>query len=201
MAMEALDLKCIVEAIIFAAGRPVKFEEIQETLGDTPKKNIEEAIEILEKEYSGNGKGIMLMEVAGGYQFSTIPEHIDWLKKFFISQRKYKFTKASLETLAIIAYKQPAMRIEIESIRGVNVGEVLHNLLEKGLIKIVGRKALPGRPLLYGTTDRFLMHFGLRDLSDLPSLEEFEKKLSEIDINREIDEMEEMSESSQNKET
>jgi segregation and condensation protein B len=167
-------IKAIIEALIFASESPLAPEKIRAVFPDMEKKEIQEIIQQLMTDYQERQGGIQIQEVAGGFQFRTNSELGAWVKKLK-SQKPQTLSPASLETLAIIAYKQPIVKSEIESIRGVDVGGPLKNLLEKKLIRIMGRKDVPGRPIIYGTTKKFLEVFNLRDLTDLPNLREFKE--------------------------
>jgi len=162
--------------LIFAADKPILLQEMKEVLKETDNRVICEAIGSLQKEYESQGRSFQIVEVAGGFRMSTRPQFGEWLKKFYKFRHRERLSLAALETLAIIAYKQPIIRAEIEAIRGVDVAGVLHSLLEKKLIRIMGRKEVIGRPLIYGTTNRFLEHFGLKSLSELPRVEEFKER-------------------------
>jgi len=176
--VKADEIKNIIEALLLVTNNPLKPPQVAELLG-ADEGEVEEAFERLKAEYDSRGGGIQVVEIAGGYQFSTRPEYAGWIRKFFKKQVPTRLSRAALETLAIIAYKQPITKAEIDAIRGVNSEGVINSLLAKGLITISGRKKAPGRPLLYSTTDKFLHHFGLKDLSDLPSLEEIEEMFGE----------------------
>ena len=161
------DLKSIVEALIFASPDPVTMKTLTKLLDSEPKEDIVAAVEALKQEYTRES-GLTLVEVAGGYQIVTRPELHEWVRRLFHERTTQKLTVASLETLAVIAYKQPVTAPEISEIRGVNTIGVLGTLVERRLVKVVGRKQVVGRPFLYGTTREFLDRFGLNDLSDLP---------------------------------
>ena len=169
--MDIHDLIPLAEALIFAADGPIKAERMAEAL-DVPLADIREAIEALEMDYAERPRGFFLQEVAGGYQLRTRPEYADYLRKLGRS-RPFRFSRPALESLAIIAYRQPVTRSEIEYLRGVDSGSVLKTLLEKRLVRILGKKDVPGKPMIYGTTREFLELFGLPDLSSLPTLSEF----------------------------
>jgi len=165
------DLIPLSEALIFAAEGPIKAERMAEAL-DVSLADIREAIEALEVDYAERPRGFFLQEVAGGYQLRTRPEYAEYLRKLGRS-RPFRFSRPALESLAIIAYRQPVTRSEVEYLRGVDSGSVLKTLLEKRLIRILGKKDVPGKPMIYGTTREFLELFGLPDLSSLPTLNEF----------------------------
>ena len=169
--LDSSQLKAIVEALLFASPEPLTLKMLQKLLSDEPKEDVVAAVSALQQEYLGRG-GIHLAEIAGGYQITTRPEFHDWVRRLFHERTSQKLSVASLETLAVIAYKQPITAAEIGEIRGVNTSGVLSTLMERHLIKIVGRKNVIGRPFLYGTTKEFLIRFGLRDLNDLPRVED-----------------------------
>ncbi|MFN3505207.1 MAG: SMC-Scp complex subunit ScpB [Caldimicrobium sp.] len=170
--------KKVIEAILFCAGKPLKIKEILDII--EKKLSAEEVLNILEelqREYAG--RGLRIAQVAGGFRVESAPEVAPYLKKLFPSQG-IKWSKPLLETLAIIAYFQPITKAEISAKRGgVEVSPLIKTLLEKNFIRIIGRKPIPGRPLLYGTTSFFLEYFGLKSLEDLPPLSELEKIFSE----------------------
>jgi len=167
-------LKPIIESLIFAAESAISFERIFGALEGEEKAAVKAALSELIEDYRARAGGFYIEEVASGYQFRTNPEFAPWLRRFFKIGMQ-KISKAAMETLAVIAYKQPVTRGEIEGIRGVDSGGVLATLMEKRFIRIVGRKELPGRPVVYGTTKEFLETFELRDLSCLPSLKDLKK--------------------------
>ena len=170
------ELKAIVEALIFASPEPLSLKALVKLLGTEPKEDVAAALDELKKDYERPG-GLTMVEVAGGYQIVTRPELNDWVRRLFHEQSASKLTIAGLETLAVIAYKQPITALEITEIRGVNTTGVLSTLLERHLIKIVGRKNVVGRPFLYATTKEFLIRFGLKDLNDLPKIEDMAEAL------------------------
>ncbi|MFI5394901.1 MAG: SMC-Scp complex subunit ScpB [Candidatus Binatia bacterium] len=161
----------IIESVLFAAAAPVSLRRLVEILAGPPSKEVQAAVARLMQEYAPGQRGIQLREVAGGYQFRTARENAEWVRAIF-REKPARMGRAALETLAIVAYKQPVTRAEIEAIRGVDVDGVLSTLLSRRLIKIGGRKEAVGRPLLYGTTPEFLEVFGLKDMNELPSLKE-----------------------------
>jgi segregation and condensation protein B len=165
------DLKAIIEALIFASPEPLTPKTLATLLDGEPPERIVAALDALKQDYARPG-GLQLVEVAGGYQIVTRPELHEWVRRLFHEQAKQRLSVAALETLAIIAYRQPITAAEIAEIRGVSATGVLGTLLERRLIKVVGRKRVVGRPFLYGTTNEFLAQFGLRDLSELPRIEE-----------------------------
>jgi segregation and condensation protein B len=171
------NLKAVIEALILTSEAPLTLEKICAVVEDVDKAEIRKVIEELIVEYDERQSGICLTEVAGGFQFRTRPELSSWVKKLK-GTKPASLSPAALETLAIVAYRQPIVKAEIESIRGVDVSAPLKGLLEKKLIRIVGRKDVPGKPIIYGTTKRFLEVFNLKDLSELPTLREL-KELNE----------------------
>jgi len=170
------ELKAIVEALIFASPEPITPKMLYRLLADEPKEDVAAAVEALRAEYNQR-PGLQFVDVAGGYQIVTRPELHEWVRRLFHERSTQKLTLQALETLAVIAYKQPITAVEISEIRGVNTSGVLGTLLERHLIKIVGRKNVVGRPFLYATTKEFLIRFGLRDLSDLPKIEDMAEAL------------------------
>lgn len=171
------NIKAIIEALILASEAPVVLEKICLVLPEAEKTQIKETLDKLMAEYNERDGGICLQEVAGGFQFRTRPELGPWVKKLK-GTKPASLSPASMETLAIVAYRQPLVKSEIESIRGVDVSYLLKGLLEKKLVRIVGRKDVPGKPIIYGTTKKFLEVFNLKDLSELPTLREL-KELNE----------------------
>jgi segregation and condensation protein B len=161
----------IIEALIFASETPLAAERIAEILPDTEKKEIVSLLEGLAREYEERGGGICLREVAGGFQFRTRADLAPWLRKLKAG-RPAMLSSAAMETLAVVAYRQPLVKSEIDRIRGVDASGALKGLLEKKLVRIVGRKDVPGKPIIYGTTRKFLEVFNLKDLSELPTLRE-----------------------------
>lgn len=162
-------LKSIVESILFVSEVPVSLDRLCDLLPEFERSQIRQAIDELVAVFSIEGRGIILMPVAGGYQFRTAPETLEYLKRLHRS-KPFRFSQSALETLAIVAYRQPVTRAEVEALRGVDAGGVIKTLLEKRLIRILGKKDVPGRPLIYGTTREFLELFSLKDLASLPSL-------------------------------
>jgi segregation and condensation protein B len=157
-----------LEALLFGTHHPLTAGRLAEMLDLDSTKPIRRAIKQLNEAYESSGRSFRVEQVAGGYQLLTLPEHGELLKKLHQREIDAKLTKAALETLAIIAYKQPILRADIEAIRGVQCGETIRSLMEKHLVKIAGRAEEPGRPILYGTTKRFLELFGLNSIKDLP---------------------------------
>ncbi len=179
--LQLLDLKPVVEALLFVTSDPVSIDKIQEIVSGREsglkieKKDIRSALIELQTEYENRHSAVQLVEVAGGWQFCTKAEFAVWLEKLAKNKEVYKLSNSALETLSIIAYRQPITRAEVEHIRGVDSGGVMHSLLEKRLVKITGRKDCIGHPLLYGTTAEFLQYFGLAGIADLPLLEDLNK--------------------------
>ena len=184
--MEENNLKSAVEALIFASEKPITLEQIKRVLGDLDSLSVSKIIEELKAEYISQNRGLRIVEIAGGFQMITCSAFAPFLKKLFKSRNSDKLSKPALESLAIIAYKQPLTKAEIESLRNVNVDGVMKSLIDKSLIRICGRKKVPGRPFVFGTTREFLEHFGLKSLQDLPKIEDFtvmaEQKEAEINI-------------------
>ncbi len=166
----------ILEALIFASPDPLTPTALFALLDETPKEDIERALEALQAQYDARD-GLQLVQVAGGYQICTRPELHEWVRRLFHERSKQRLSVQALETLAVIAYKQPITSAEIAEIRGVNVSGVVGTLLERHLVKVTGRKQVVGRPFLYATTTEFLNQFGLSDLSDLPKVEEMAEAL------------------------
>jgi segregation and condensation protein B len=167
-------IKAVIEALIFASDTPLAPEKIRVIFPEVEKTEIKEIIDQLVLEYDERGGGIVLQEVAGGFQFRTNSELAQWVKKLK-STKAHPLSPQALETLAIVAYKQPIVKSEIEDIRGVDVGGPLKGLMEKKLIRIVGRKDVPGKPIIYGTTKKFLEVFNLKDIMDLPNIRELKE--------------------------
>jgi segregation and condensation protein B len=165
------ELKAIVEALIFASPEPLTPKMLFKLLADEPREDIAATVEALKADYDSR-PGLQFVEVAGGYQIVTRPELHEWVRRLFHERSTQRLTVQGLETLAVIAYKQPITALEIGEIRGVNTSGVLSTLLERHLVKIVGRKNVVGRPFLYATTKEFLIRFGLKDLGDLPRIED-----------------------------
>ena len=167
------DIKSVIESLLFVAEEPLPLDRIKKILATAEIPAIRMALNDLAAEYRHRGGGFDLHEVAGGFQIRTRPEYTPWIKRL-IQPNPLRLSRAALETLAIIAYKQPIIRSGIEQIRGVDCGGILRMLLERNLIRVLGRKEIPGRPLIYATTKRFLTVFDLKDLKDLPSPKEIE---------------------------
>jgi segregation and condensation protein B len=182
-------LKALVEALIFAAQEPLSISQIRTIcLGDDTRNNgstqiesetIKQSVTDLNLEYEKAGRPYRIVQIAGGYQFATLSDYAEWLGRLYKEQGRRKLSQSGVETLSIVAYKQPVTKAEIEKIRGVNCDYVLKTLLEKELLTVTGRAETVGRPLLYGTTKEFLKHFGLNDITDLPRPREIEEILGE----------------------
>lgn len=171
-----------IEALLFASDTPLSVGRLSSITGQSSAKTIKETIGELEAFYRSCGRSFGISEVAGGYQITTLPEYAATLSLLFKSRRKARLSQAALETLAIVAYRQPISRTSVEAIRGVNCGGVLMTLTERELIVISGRGEGIGRPFLYSTTSRFLEYLGLKDIRDIPEIEELEKSLEAIDL-------------------
>jgi len=177
--MDRNALKPVIEAVIFSADSPMSFERIAGVMESEDRDELRAALKELVEDYQDTGRGIYIEEVAGGFQLRTRAEHAPWIRRLF-KIGVQRVSRAALETLSIVAYRQPLTRAELEEIRGVDSAGVLRTLLEKRLVKIVGRQDAPGRPVVYGTTKEFLETFSLKDLSSLPTLKEIESLEEEI---------------------
>jgi segregation and condensation protein B len=176
-----------VEAVVFAAGEPVRPEEIARALGVDDEQEIVAALERLHDNYERRQGGLQIEKVAGGFRLATRSSVGPWVRQFFRHRNRARLSPAAIETLAIVAYRQPITSPEIQAIRGVDPSGALRSLLEKRMVRIQGKKKVVGSPFLYGTTRDFLMHFGLDSLEDLPSLEEFEEVLGGLAVGGEAD--------------
>jgi segregation and condensation protein B len=187
----------IIEAVIFGSDEPLTIRQIQDIFWQSdnngPRFRVKEeeilnTIRELNAEYVQTGRPFRIIQVAGGFQYATMPEFAEWLGRMIKEKSRRKLTQATIETLSVIAYKQPVTKPEIEAIRGVNADYAIQKLMERGLVTIVGRAATPGRPLLYGTTQDFLKHFGINDLSELPKPREIDEIMAEqgMDMEREL---------------
>ncbi len=170
------DVKKIIETLLFITDRPVKPSRLADVVETVTPAQVLDIIKELTQEYTQQGRAVQIVEVAGGYQMATKPEYGRWVRKLYNEKMTTKLSNAALETLAIIAYKQPITRAEMEAIRGVDVAGPLERLLERGLVRVVGKKDTIGRPMVYGTTDEFLRMFGLNKVSELPDLQVFAAK-------------------------
>ena len=175
------EIKAIIENLLFVSSDPLPLNKIIKTVDDVNPEDITRALFELQLDYNNGNRGLRIQEIANGFVITTRSEYGDYIKKLYKQREKAKLSQAALETLAVIAYKQPIIRAEIESIRGVDSSVMIRNLIESGLIDIVGKKEVIGRPYLYGTTNLFLKIFGLRRLNDLPSIEELKKKIEKIE--------------------
>ena len=169
-------LKSILEAILFAASEPISMKQFQDAMPGLDKRAIRQGLAELSDDYQEMDRSFHLVEIANGYQICSRPEYSEWIQKFYTRQVRVTLSPSALETLAIVAYKQPVTRADVAAIRGVNSDSVLNSLVEKGLVRIAGRKE--GRSLLFTTTNDFLQQFGLKDASELPSLDEIDELLS-----------------------
>ena len=181
-----MNLTRVIEALLFAAHKPLSEKEITDTLRNAGAEDqfspnefanvkpaeVAAALEELKIEYIQNERGLQLVEKAGGWQLVSDPKYAQWVRELFPAAKPARLSSPALETLAIIAYRQPITRADVEAVRGVTIDGVLQTLMERGLVKIAGRAEIPGRPLLYETTEFFLDHFGLRNLNELPNVEE-----------------------------
>ncbi len=167
------NLKNIIEALLFISESPLRLDQIKKAVPEADPQNIRKSVLALKDEYEKRAGGFLLVEVAGGYQFRTRPEYKEWIGRLF-QPSPQRLSPAALETLAIVAYRQPVLRSEIEQIRGVNSGNTLRILLERKLIRVLGRREIPGRPLVYATTQKFLETFDLKSLKDLPTPKEID---------------------------
>lgn len=165
------NLKAIVESLLFASDIPLTIDKIKSILDIQDRQAALNALTSLAQEYESQKRGFFLSEVAGGYQLRTRPEYRQWVRRMK-QTRPARLSRAAMETLAIVAYKQPVLRSDVEHLRGVDSGGTLRTLLERGLIRVLGRKPLPGRPMVYGTSKRFLEIFDLKELSELPTLKD-----------------------------
>ena len=164
--------KKIVEALLLASSKPLTVNEIRKSIKGFSQKEVTKWTQELKEAYDREGRSFEVLEIAGGFEIATRKEFAPWIVKMELQKKQRQATQSALETLAILAYKQPITRVEIEELRGVDVSGVLNTLMEKGFVKISGKKEIPGRPFLYSTTEKFLEHFGLNMITDLPSLEE-----------------------------
>lgn len=180
--MEREEIKRVIEAVLFVHHEPLVIDRMRELFGEVDPRLIRELTYELKSEYESQNRSFIIREIAGGFQMVSDPRYATWIKKIYKTGQSDKLSLPSLETLAIIAYKQPITRLEIEDIRGVNVENILKNLLEVNLLRVAGRKPGLGRPILYGTTKKFLDYFGLNSLEELPRLEDFIGKANPVII-------------------
>lgn len=163
----------VLEAVLFVADQPLPPVRLAQILGRSfDAKDARRIVDELNAEYKAQNRAFEIVEIAGGLQFMTLPGYGRWVAEAHRHRRQEKLTQSSIETLAIVAYKQPILRVQVDDIRGVQCGPILRSLMERGLVKAVGRQNVPGRPILYGTTRIFLHHFGLKSLKDLPRVAE-----------------------------
>jgi len=165
-------LRGIIESLLFVSDAPVTLKKLCDAMPDYAKKDITLALAELRTEHIRANRGFLIEEIAGGYQMLSNPENVEYVRRLHEKETSSKLTPAMLETLAIIAYKQPVLRADIEAIRGVQVGPIIRGLMEKGMVRVSGRADEAGKPFLYGTTKQFLEHFGLKSIEDLPNIEE-----------------------------
>lgn len=177
--METNDIQAIMEAIIYVADDPVKPDQFKEVFPEESRETLEQALQSMVEAFNARPGGMLIREVAGGYRMTTRPEYHEQIRAYLKTRPSAKLSMAALETLAVIAYKQPVTLAEILAIRGKKSSTALQTLLEKKMVCIQGRKAVVGRPILYGTSKEFLIHFGLNSLADLPTLEEFAQMAGE----------------------
>lgn len=173
--MKQSRLKDIIESLLLVSTEPLPLLSLQGILHEYGKEEIHAALEELQSQYAEDEKGIQISQASGGYYFTTNPNYDEYVQRLLRDEKKSKLSHAALETLSIVAYHQPITQAEISSIRGVDASHSLRTLLHKKLVKIIGRKKSPGNPLIYSTTKRFLIYFGLDSLKDLPTQEEIEK--------------------------
>lgn len=173
--MESSDIKKAIECIIFVSDQPVSVDKLQQVFTELERSDIRKHLKEMIEEWAALDRGILLEEVAGGFQFRTDPAYGEYVTNYNKRIKKFRLSRAALEVLAIIAYKQPVTRVEVESIRGVDSSGVINALLERRILEIKGRKEVIGRPFLYGTTSEFLEVFGLKSLKDLPTLKEIDE--------------------------
>lgn len=181
--LPAAHVRAVLEALIFASPQPITSKEIARVLQGVPREEWQRELEALRADFARDERGLQVVEIASGWQITTRPEYNDWVRELLDPRTPTRLSIQALETLAVIAYKQPVTLPEIIELRGVKSGGVVKTLLEKRLIRITGRKEVVGRPILYGTTRQFLLHFGLKDLNELPKIEEFAEVLGEeVDV-------------------
>ncbi|MBM3255025.1 MAG: SMC-Scp complex subunit ScpB [Candidatus Omnitrophica bacterium] len=180
--------RAVIEALLFSSDRPISIEQIKNVLGSLEANEIRSIFEELNREYESSNRGMRITEIAGGFQMITAPALAPFLKKLYKQRNVERLSKPALETLAIIAYKQPLTRLDIESLRNVNIDGVMKSLLDKDLIRVTGRKKSPGRPKVYGTTRQFLEYFGLKSLEELPKIENFSTLAQQKEVESEAKE-------------
>lgn len=177
--MENSEIKSLLEALLFTSAEPVALDHLSSVVPDREKESLVELLEEMKQEYEARGSGVVLREVAGGYQLYSNPRWHSQIQALFSKPLLIKLSRSALETLAIVAYKQPITLPEISEIRSCNAAGAIKTLLECNFLKVLGRRRVVGRPFLYGTTREFLVHFGLKDLSEMPQLQEFEELIGE----------------------
>jgi segregation and condensation protein B len=166
-------LRSILEALVYAAEEPLTFADLEDLFPKIPKETLQSALDDLTSFWDSDDRGLQILRVAGGYRMTTRAEHGEWVRALFRARNRRRLSAAALETLAIVAYRQPITTPEIQALRGIDPGGVLQTLLDRKLLRVVGRKKVVGKPILYGTTQEFLTHFGLNTLADLPTIEDF----------------------------
>jgi segregation and condensation protein B len=171
--VDATRLRAILEALVFAAEEPLTIDDLEDLFPEAGKEALQSALDDLTRFWASEDRGLQVIRVAGGYRMTTRADLGDWVRALFRSRHRRRLSGAALETLAIVAYRQPITTPEIQALRGTDPGGVLQTLLDKRLLRVVGRKKVVGKPILYGTTQEFLSHFGLNSLADLPTMEEF----------------------------
>lgn len=177
-----MSLQAVLESLFFATDEPLTLERLAEVIPERTPEDLKEILSEWQSQLaSDENRGLQLIEVAGGFLLATKPGSAEFLDKLLDRRKKRTLSQASLETLAVIAYREPITRAEIEAIRGVNVDSIIHTLLQRRLIKISGRKEVPGHPFLYRTTKHFLHHFGLRNLKELPKIDEISQAFAEVE--------------------
>lgn len=189
--MEEIELRAAIEGLLFVSGEPISVERLSEVMEGVGRDRVLAALADLEVGYRQADRGLQIVQVSGGYQMVTRPEIAPWIKRLERIRVATRLSKPGLEALAIVAYRQPVTRPEIEEIRGVDCAGVLRTLLDRRLVKIVGRKEIAGRPMMYGTTRDFLQYFGLPDLSALPTLKELSEIPTEVEMSPEVVQVEE----------
>jgi segregation and condensation protein B len=177
--MSENNIKSAIEALLFSSEKPLTLQQLKGALDDLGLEQLRQELEGLKAEYESSNRGVRIAEIAGGYQMITASTFAPFLKKLYKERRMERLSKPALETLAIIAYKQPLTKLDIEALRGVNVDGVISSLLDKNMIRIAGRKKAPGRPLVFGTTRQFMEYFGLKSLDELPKMEDFAQMAKE----------------------
>ncbi len=175
--MESKEIKAVIECLLFVSDKPLSLGSLHNLFERVDRRTLLACLDELKAEYDLQGRAFQLVEIAEGYQLSTRVQYAPWIRKLYKNRANSKLSRAALETLAIIAYRQPVTKAEIEDIRGVSADGVVNSLAERKLVRIVGRKEVVGRPLLYGTTKEFLHFFGLKDLTDMPELKELQEIL------------------------